>query len=142
MSPSLMNFFWNYISKCTYLMNKMTPVSVYRLFSSLSNKQIVFDSFQETPCSSGTLKKDHEFLVNSSSLGKPSSGSWIPNSHVLWTLDIGEGLLLLVVILVHKIPWFSVWRPTCPNLSNSCNTVANLELKIQYQESLLAVSTF
>ena len=32
-------------------MNKKTPVSVYRLFSSLSNKQILFDSFQETPCS-------------------------------------------------------------------------------------------
>ena len=47
----LMNFFWNYISKCTYLMNKRTPVSVYRLFSSLSNKQILFDSFKETPCS-------------------------------------------------------------------------------------------
>ena len=46
----LMNFFWNYLSKCTYLMNKMTPVSVYMLFSSLSNKQILFDSFQETPC--------------------------------------------------------------------------------------------
>ena len=31
-------------------MNKRTPVSVYRLFSSLSNKQILFDSFKETPC--------------------------------------------------------------------------------------------
>ena len=46
----LMNFFWNYISKCTYLMNKRTPVSVYRLFSSLSNKQILFDSFKRSPC--------------------------------------------------------------------------------------------
>ena len=31
-------------------MNKRTPVSVYGLFSSLSNKQILFDSFQERPC--------------------------------------------------------------------------------------------
>ena len=29
-------------------MNKRTPVSVYRLFSILSNKQILFDSFQRT----------------------------------------------------------------------------------------------
>ena len=31
-------------------MNKRPPVLVYRLFSSLSNKQILFDSFQQTPC--------------------------------------------------------------------------------------------
>ena len=37
----LMNFFWSYISKWTFLMNKRTPVSVYRLFSSLSMKQIL-----------------------------------------------------------------------------------------------------
>ena len=31
-------------------MDKRTPVSAYKLFSSPSNKQIVFDSFYETPC--------------------------------------------------------------------------------------------
>ena len=36
-------------------MNKRTPVSVYRLFSRLSNKQILFDSFQRTPCTTGTF---------------------------------------------------------------------------------------
>ena len=36
-------------------MNKRTPVSVYRLFSSLSNKPILFDSFQRTHCISVTM---------------------------------------------------------------------------------------
>ena len=31
-------------------MDKRTPISAYKLFSSPSNKQIVFDSFYETPC--------------------------------------------------------------------------------------------
>ena len=34
-----------------YRMKKRTPVSAYRLFASPSNKQIVFVSFYETPCS-------------------------------------------------------------------------------------------
>ena len=37
--------FGNKISKCTYLMNKKTPVPAHRLLCSLIYKQIVFDSF-------------------------------------------------------------------------------------------------
>ena len=37
--------FGNKISKCTYLMNKKTPVPAHRLLCSPINKQIVFDSF-------------------------------------------------------------------------------------------------
>ena len=47
-----MEFFGNYLSKCTYVMVKKTPVSVYRLLSSPSNKHIVLVSFQKTPCMS------------------------------------------------------------------------------------------
>ena len=46
----IMNFFLNLISKCTYLMNKRTPVSAYRLFSSPSNKQIVYVNSRRTLC--------------------------------------------------------------------------------------------
>ena len=46
----IMEFLETRYPKCTYLMNKRTPVSAYRLFSSLSNKQIVFDSCQWRPC--------------------------------------------------------------------------------------------
>ena len=45
----IMNFFWDYISKCTYLMNKKKPVSIYRLFSSLSNKQIILTVSKKHP---------------------------------------------------------------------------------------------
>ena len=37
--------FGNKISKCTYLMNKKTPVPAHRLLCSPIYKQIVFDSF-------------------------------------------------------------------------------------------------
>ena len=37
--------FGNKISKCTFLMNKNTPVPAHRLLCSPGNKQIVFDSF-------------------------------------------------------------------------------------------------
>ena len=47
----IIDFFVNLISKCMYRMKKRTPVSAYRLFASPSNKQIVFVSFYETPCS-------------------------------------------------------------------------------------------
>ena len=47
---TVMEFFGNYLSKCTYVMVKKTPVSVYRLLSSPSNKRIVLVSFQKTPC--------------------------------------------------------------------------------------------
>ena len=37
--------FGNKISKCTFLMNKKTPVPAHMLLCSPGNKQIVFDSF-------------------------------------------------------------------------------------------------
>ena len=40
----IIKFFGNKISKCTYLMNKKTPVPAYRLLCSPVDKQIVFDS--------------------------------------------------------------------------------------------------
>ena len=41
----VIKFFGNKISKCTYLINKKTPVSSYRLLCSPVSNQIVFDSF-------------------------------------------------------------------------------------------------
>ena len=41
-------------------MNKMTPVSAYRLFSSPSNKQKVYVNSRGTPC---TLKTTEEILT-------------------------------------------------------------------------------
>ena len=43
-------FFRNQLSKCPNLMDKKTPVPGYRLLSSLSNKQKVFNSSQEAHC--------------------------------------------------------------------------------------------
>ena len=39
------NIFGNKISKCTFLMNKQTPVPAHRLLCGPGNKKIVFDSF-------------------------------------------------------------------------------------------------
>ena len=44
------NFFGNQFSKCTYALVKKTPVSVYRLLSSPSNKRIVFSGSRGSPC--------------------------------------------------------------------------------------------
>ena len=46
----IIKIFRNKISKCTFLMNKKTPVPAHRLLCSPTNKQIVFDSFQRWPC--------------------------------------------------------------------------------------------
>ena len=42
----ILNVFGHKISKCTYVMDKKTPVSAYTLLSCRSNKQIVYVSFR------------------------------------------------------------------------------------------------
>ena len=46
----IIKIFGNKILKCSNLMDKKTPVPAYRLLCSPVNKQIVFNSFQRTPC--------------------------------------------------------------------------------------------
>ena len=46
----IIDIFGNFISKCTYLMKKRTPVEDYRLLSIPSNKPIGFVSSRGTTC--------------------------------------------------------------------------------------------
>ena len=59
----VVNFLWKYTSKCMCLMDKRTPVPAYRLLSSLSNKQKVFNSSQESHCI-----MRHNFIILTSKL--------------------------------------------------------------------------
>ena len=72
-SRKIMNFFGNWISKCTYLMKKRTHVSAYMLLSSLSNKQIVCINSRRTPCISWYGNIHH-----------PTPTTDMPNTHTTW----------------------------------------------------------
>ena len=50
---------------------------LYKVLASLAYIIAIEDFFSD---SSGTCNKEHDFWA------KPSSGFWIPRSHVLWTL--------------------------------------------------------
>ena len=46
----VMEFFGNKISKCPSLMEKSAPVLGHRLLPSLSNKQLIINTFLRSPC--------------------------------------------------------------------------------------------
>ena len=54
-----MIIFGNYITKCVYLMEERTPVSVYRLLSSLFDKSIVLSVPLDYPVYLGRGDKSH-----------------------------------------------------------------------------------
>ena len=101
-----MEFFGNYLSKCTYVMVKKTPVSVYRLLSSPSNKQKAFNSSHGSSCIFRynfiilTSKLQHEYLWFYISAKKGSVFKTIPEIHRKEIIRME--LLNLVFSLIYK----------------------------------------
>ena len=60
----IMEFYGNKISKCPSLMEKSAPILGHRLLPSLSNKQLIINTFLRSPCSV------REFDILESYLGK------------------------------------------------------------------------
>ena len=69
----LMDFFLNYISKCTYLMNKRTPVSAYKMLSSPSIKRKRYVNSHRSPCMKFETKLFRGILWSKNKISKTPS---------------------------------------------------------------------